>query len=117
MNRNRHRVLLALLLGLVMGSAQAAGDPVAGQKKAQACAACHGADGNSTVPLYPKLAGQYRDYLEHALKAYKTGERKNPIMVGMAASLSDQDIADLAAWYASQKGLYDTPEPTAVKKP
>ncbi|RMG58254.1 MAG: cytochrome c [Gammaproteobacteria bacterium] len=116
MNRVLWTGLLGLALMLGMSAAQAAGDPVAGQKKAQACAACHGADGNSTVPMYPKLAGQYRNYLEHALKAYKTGERKNPIMVGMAASLSDQDIADLAAWFSSQEGLYDTPAPKAVKK-
>ena len=82
-----------------------AGDPQAGKAKSATCAACHGPDGNSQIPQNPSLAGQYEDYLVHSLKEYKSGERKNPIMGGMAAALSDEDIADLAAWFASQKGL------------
>ncbi|HXH02632.1 MAG TPA: c-type cytochrome [Candidatus Competibacteraceae bacterium] len=82
------------------------GNPKAGQKKAEACAACHGPDGNSTDPNFPRLAGQYEDYLAKALHDYKSGARKNPIMAGMAAPLSEQDIADLAAFFASRpKGL------------
>ena len=79
------------------------GNPAAGQEKSQTCQACHGLDGNSsTNPTYPRLAGQYEDYLRKALSDYKSGARKNAIMNGMAAGLSEQDQADLAAYYASQ---------------
>ncbi|ADE13280.1 cytochrome c class I [Nitrosococcus halophilus Nc 4] len=90
---------------LMSGSLLAAGDPAAGKQKSQACAACHGPDGNSPAPQFPKLAGQHSDYLVHALTAYQTGERKNPMMQQMAAPLSEQDKEDLAAYYSSQKGL------------
>ncbi len=76
----------------------------AGAAKAeQACASCHSKTGDKPImPAYPKLAGQYADYLEQALKDYKNGKRKNPIMAGMAAGLSEDDIRNLAAWYAAQ---------------
>jgi cytochrome c553 len=75
----------------------------AGQAKAkEVCAACHGADGNSQLPDYPKLAGQHRDYLEKALRDYKSGDRKNPIMAGFAGALTNDDIDNLAAWFNSQ---------------
>ncbi len=85
-----------------MASASA-GNIAAGKEKATAlCASCHGADGITTIdPSYPKLAGQYPDYLARALNDYKTGVRKNAIMAGMAAGLSKADIANLAAYYAS----------------
>ncbi len=67
----------------------------AGKVKAVVCAACHGADGNSQVTIYPKLAGQYKNYLINTLSSYKSGSRKNAIMNGFAAGLSDQDIEDL----------------------
>jgi len=78
-----------------------------GKTKAASCAACHG-DGNKTVSVdgkypYPKLAGQYPEYLEKALHEYKSGKRKNPIMGGMAKPLTEQDIADLAAYFGSLK--------------
>jgi cytochrome c553 len=79
------------------------GDPQAGQQKAAQCAACHGADGNSASPQFPKLAGQDPAYLVKELHDFKSGARKNAIMNGMAAGLSDQDIENLAAWFASQK--------------
>jgi len=82
-----------------------AGDPAAGKEKAAACVACHGEDGNSPIPTNPRLAGQYADYLAYALSTYRSGERQNPIMSGIAAGLSDEDIADLSAWFASQTGL------------
>ena len=83
-----------------------AGDIEAGKKKAaEVCAACHGPDGNSPVPDFPKLAGQHADYMVATLKKYKNGKRANPIMMGMAATLSDEDILNVAAYYASQKGL------------
>lgn len=102
-------LILSLCICCAATGVQAAGNPAAGKDKAKACAACHGADGNSATPMYPKLAGQYENYLIHALKAYKNGERTNPIMAGMAAPLSDEDIEDLAAYFSRQKGLYDTP--------
>jgi len=86
-------------------SAYAAGDAAAGQQKSQACAACHGADGNTPAgPDFPRLAGQREDYLLRALKDYKSGARKNPIMAGQVSGLSTQDLADLAAFFSSQKG-------------
>jgi cytochrome c553 len=85
---------------------QAAGNAEAGKAKSTTCAACHGADGNSTVPSFPKLAGQNRDYLYHSLKDYKSGKRKNPIMAGQVQALSDADMNDLAAYFSKQKGVY-----------
>lgn len=93
-------------LGLASSGALAAGNPAAGQEKAAPCAACHGADGNSATPSFPKLAGQHADYIVESLNQYQNGKRKNAIMVGQAANLSEQDIEDLAAYYAAQKGLY-----------
>ena len=99
------RALLTILALAFAGAAQAAGNAEAGKTKAaQVCAACHGPEGNKpTAPENPILAGQHQDYLAKALKDYKTGKRNNAIMKGFAASLSNQDIADLAAWFASQK--------------
>lgn len=82
--------------------AVAAGDIEAGKTKSVTCQACHGADGAAKVdPQYPRLAGQYRDYLARALHEYKVGSRENAIMAGFVATLSDQDIDDLAAYFAS----------------
>jgi cytochrome c553 len=98
--------LLALgLAACLVAPAHAAGDAPSGQKKSQVCAACHGPDGNSpTTPDFPRLAGQHYDYLLKALRDYKSGARKNPIMAGQAANLNREDMADLAAFYSSQKG-------------
>jgi cytochrome c553 len=75
----------------------------AGQAKAkEICQACHGLDGNSATPDYPKLAGQYPDYLAKALRDYKSGARKNPIMAGFAGALTAQDIENLSSYYAQQ---------------
>jgi cytochrome c553 len=71
---------------------------------AQQCVACHGEGGVSTINTFPVLAGQHRGYLEHAMKAYKTGERKNPIMKGLASGLSDADIEGLAIYFSKQPG-------------
>jgi len=93
---------LALAALLVAGPAFAKGDVDAGKQKAMPCTACHGPDGNAGIdPQYPRLAGQYADYLAKALHEYKAGERKNPIMAGFATTLSDKDIEDLAAYFAS----------------
>ena len=105
---------LALLLGSM--AAHGAGDAQAGEQKAAACIACHGADGNSIAPNYPRLAGQHASYLEQSLEDYQTGARTNAIMVGFAAGLSAQDRADLAAYYARMPGLLvaPAPEPTRI---
>jgi cytochrome c553 len=84
----------------------AGGDRNAGAQKAASCAACHGAEGKAAVPLYPNLAGQNADYLNHALQAYKKGERNGgqaEVMKAFVAGLSDEDMADLAAYYHSLK--------------
>ena len=98
-------LLTAGWVALFASTAVMAGDPVAGREKSKVCAACHGADGNSQSPDFPRLAGQYEDYLVKALNDYKSGARKNPIMAPQAASLSKRDIADLAAFYSRQQGL------------
>jgi cytochrome c553 len=98
-------LLVPVFAVLISGSVLAAGNPAAGKQKSQACAACHGPDGNSPSPQFPTLAGQHADYIVHALTAYQTGGRKNPLMQPMAAPLSEQDKKDLAAYFASQKGL------------
>ncbi|ARO86804.1 cytochrome C [Nitrosospira lacus] len=78
----------------------------AGKKKAaEVCAACHGPDGNSPAPAFPKIAGQHASYVEKSLNEYKSGARKDPIMAGMAAALSKEDIENLAAYFATQSGL------------
>ena len=97
------RVSGCIALALLAGKALAAGDVAAGQTKAAVCTACHGPDGNSSNPLWPKLAGQHAAYLVKQLKDFKSGTRKDPIMAGMSAPLSDQDIENLAAYFASQK--------------
>ncbi|HEX7770702.1 MAG TPA: cytochrome c [Dokdonella sp.] len=94
--------LLTAALCATAGTAAAMGDVEAGKQKSAPCQACHGADGNAGVdPQYPRLAGQYRDYLERSLLEYKSGARANPIMAGFVAPLSTQDIADLSAYFAS----------------
>ena len=96
-----------LILALACFSAQvfAAGDADSGKPKSQACAACHGLDGNSpTSPDFPRLAGQHYDYLLKALRDYKSGARRNAIMGAQVGGLSPQDMADLAAFYSREKG-------------
>lgn len=100
----RRSVLPALAVALVASSATVqAGDPIAGQAKAALCAGCHGPDGNSLVPTYPKLAGQHEAYLVNALKQYRTGARTDATMKAMSAPLSDRDIENLAAYFSNQR--------------
>jgi cytochrome c553 len=79
------------------------GDATSGQAKSAACAACHGADGRGTTPLFPNLNGQKPEYLAVQLKAFRDGKRSDPTMAPMAMALTDQDIADLAAFYGGLK--------------
>jgi cytochrome c553 len=103
---NRIFALFSLILavGLHAGNAHA-GNPELGRTKAAPCAACHGEDGRGISPEFPTLAGQYADYLAHALRQYRDGGRQNAVMAPFAAGLSDSDIRDLAAYFASLKGL------------
>lgn len=98
-----YRATRILILGCFIGGAitvSAAAED--GSAKAQVCAACHGADGNSINPDWPNLAAQHPTYIQAQLQAFKSGARKNPNMTAMAAPLSDQDITDLAAYFSKQ---------------
>lgn len=91
------------------------GNAEAGATKAAVCAACHGPGGNSANPEWPKLAGQHAAYVVQQLKMFKSGERKNPVMAPQAAGLSDQDMKDLAAYFAKQPAQPGVASPDAVK--
>jgi cytochrome c553 len=104
-----------LLISITMGQAQAAGDPVAGKAKAGQCAACHGPDGNSVNPEWPKLAGQHADYLVKQLQFFEAGERENTTMKPMASVLDAQGREDVAAFYASQKVNTGMADPALVE--
>ena len=96
---------VATLIALIsITSAHAAGDVAKGQAMVgKVCAACHGFDGNSYLPANPSLAGQHEDYLFKQLMEFKSGARINPVMTGIAATLSVDDMRDLATYYSSQK--------------
>lgn len=98
-------LLRAIASSLAFFSTQvfAQGDAPAGQAKSAICAACHGADGNSVVPNWPKLAGQHEEYLVRQITLIKAGARPVPEMMGITPGLNDQDILDLAAWFSSQE--------------
>lgn len=103
-----NRTLTTLFAALVLSVATAAGAAdvdAGGAKVKEVCQACHGLDGNSQTPDYPKLGGQRQDYLAKALRDYKSGARKNPIMAGFAGALSTKDIENLAAYYAAQPAV------------
>ena len=74
-------------------------------EEANSCVGCHGADGNSMIPTFPKIAGQYQDYLYHALKSYKNGERNNAIMNGISSTLNEKQMKKLSKYFSSQKGM------------
>ena len=112
-----NKVLVSLLLTLgLTGVAQAAGDAEAGQGKVAVCGACHGADGNSPAPNFPKLAGQGERYLLKQLHDIKSGARPVVEMTGMLDNLSDQDMADIAAYFASQKMSVGAADPKLVER-
>lgn len=97
--------LAAVSIVLVFTSSvvQAGGDAAAGKEKSAVCAACHGPDGNSLSPIWPKLAGQHQSFILKQLQALKSGERKDPLMSPMALPLSEQDMQDLAAYFSGQE--------------
>jgi cytochrome c553 len=96
-------LMLLILLGFSVALSAEPADINRGQSKAAMCIACHGATGISVLPDYPNLAGQKAGYLQTALKAYRDGQRPHQIMAPMAKGLTDQDIADVAAFYAAQR--------------
>ena len=103
-NRILSTVLLWVGLTFIgIGSSHAEGSIEAGSNKARACQVCHGRGGHSTKDTYPILAGQHAAYIRKQLHAFRDGTRKDPIMNGMAAPLSDQDIEDVAAFFNSNK--------------
>lgn len=94
----------AYLIVIVLFSfAAIANDIEAGKQKSAVCTSCHGADGNSVNPEWPKLAGQHAGFIARQLKLFKSGERSNPLMTGMVTNLTEQDMMDLAAFYSSNK--------------
>lgn len=90
------------------------GDAKAGAAKAGACAACHGVDGNSADPQYPKLAGQHERFIYRQLKLFQSGERNNAIMMGMSGALSEQDMRDIGAYFATQKVVAGVADDTPI---
>ena len=102
MKRQILTVISALTLAAISNTA-VADHAALGKEKAVSCQGCHGADGISAVPTYPNLAGQKEAYLVKQMKDFKAGTRKDPTMNAMAAPLSDEDIAHIAAYYASLK--------------
>ena len=94
---NKHTLVALTALALCAPAFAAKGDPDAGKAKAEPCKACHGEAGISVAPDFPKIGGQHADYLATALRHYKAGKRKNPIMAGQ--------VANLAAWFSTQSGL------------
>ncbi|SHJ53048.1 c-type cytochrome [Cycloclasticus pugetii] len=100
-----NKMIFTVLLTVVSVSVIAAGDIQAGKEKSTACAACHGVSGVSASPMFPTIAGQHADYMVHTLKGYQSGLRNDPIMRASVAALTEEDIVDLAAYFASQEGL------------
>jgi cytochrome c553 len=114
------RVLVPALFALAFFStgtvANPIGDAKAGQEKAGTCTACHGVDGNGQDPQYPKIAGQHARYAARHLALFKSGERENAIMLGFAAALSEKDMADISAWFATQKIVPGVADEAYVEK-
>lgn len=102
MKKSLLAVSISFALLSLSGTAQAAGDIGAGQEKSGSCASCHGDQGNSMMPLFPKLAAQNEGYLVKQMQAFKDGSRSDSTMGAMVAGLTDQDMQDIAAYYAAQ---------------
>jgi cytochrome c553 len=96
-------ILASITMFFFLSGAAIAGDAAAGKAKSAACGGCHGFDGNSSIPAYPKLAGQNEAYIVNQINAFKANtDRQNAIMMGMAAGLSDEDAADIGAYFQAQ---------------
>jgi cytochrome c553 len=111
------KLVAALSLVAIVGwsaPTAAAGSAEAGQAKSAVCMACHGPDGNSPSPEWPNLASQHSSYIVHQLQSFKAGARQNDLMSPMAMILSDEDMADLAAYFSSQKVRGGETEPSKL---
>jgi cytochrome c553 len=108
-------ITISVATALVSGAAGAAGDPKAGEAKSAVCLACHGPNGNSLVPTWPKLAGQHPEYIYKQLMDFKSEARKNEQMSPQVIPLNEQDFADLAAYFASQTQAPGVADPAAVE--
>jgi cytochrome c553 len=108
--------LIGFSLAAIIAGPVHAGDAEAGKAKSAVCAGCHGMDGNSMVPTFPSLAGQHAGYIFKQLSEFKAGDRKDPVMAPMAMPLSEEDMHDLAAYFAAQtrKGGEAAPEKVAM---
>jgi len=113
MKLNMNKFFLAALLLLSVNVY--AGDAEKGKSLSATCAACHSMDGNSVNPIWPSLAGQHEKYLERQINLFRSGERENALMAPMVAGLSDQDSADLAAYFASQELKLKAADPDLVE--
>jgi len=107
-------ITLAMAGAGFSGSAAAAGSADAGQAKSVTCSACHGMDGNSLNPEWPNLAGQHESYIVQSLQTFKSGARQNVLMTSMALPLTDEDMVDLAAYFAAQKRVGGVADPELV---
>jgi cytochrome c553 len=112
----KHYVPVCFILAYACSAPAPAADAAAGAEKAAICAGCHGPNGKSGNPQWPNLAAQQPDYLDAQLKAFKSGTRKNPMMQGMAANLSDQDVENIAAYFAVQPAAKAGGDPELAKK-
>lgn len=111
MNKRWSWAVLAMVCASGAMAQPVVGDKAAGEVKAALCAACHGVDGNSADPQYPILAGQHEHYIARQLALYKSGEREDPIMLGFASGLAEQDMADIGAYFAGQSAKPDVVDP------
>ena len=102
-------------MSLLFASYVNAGDAELGKAKSGLCAACHGADGNSINPVWPKLAGQHEEYTARQLSLFKSGKRKGTVMAGMVAGLNELDMQNLGAFFASQKSSIGSANDTLIE--
>jgi cytochrome c553 len=117
LGENEMKVLFSVLICLLLSQAtpvMADGDAVHGEELATMCAACHGVEGNSSMAMWPKLAGQHEAYLSRQLGLIKEGLRSVPEMAGIVTMLSEQDIADVSAYYAVQESQAAVADPALV---
>lgn len=115
MNSLQQSLILSCFLTVFFASSVSAADTAAGEQKAATCVGCHGQKGNSTSAQWPNLAAQQSTYLANQLKAFKAGDRTNPMMQPMAANLNNEDINNLAAYFASQKPAKAGGDPALAK--
>jgi len=105
---------VSIAAAVLAGDAFAAGNSIAGKSKAEACISCHGEDGNATIPIFPKLAGQHVSYLSKQLREFRSSTRVEPTMNAMAGALSDADIDDISAYFGGFKVKSEVVEPNVA---